>query len=62
MIILHEAEKMDGTGKVKGYITKMWGTYHIIQENDENTAYPVVEDTITPCCHIDCNNTNERVN
>ncbi|KEI94956.1 hypothetical protein N496_18460 (plasmid) [Clostridium botulinum A2B3 87] len=48
MVVLHEAERIDGKGIVKGFITKMWGQYHIILENDENRAYPVVEETIKP--------------
>lgn len=52
LIILHEAERVDGEGKVKGYITKMWGEYHIILEHDENTAYPVKEESILPCIAI----------
>lgn len=52
MVILHKAQRTDGEGEVKGFITKMWGEYHIICENDENTAYPVLEDTIKPCFHI----------
>lgn len=46
MIVLHKAEREDGKGIVEGFVTKMWETYHIISEEDENTAYPVKEDTI----------------
>lgn len=49
MIIFHEAEREDRQGKVKGYIVKMWGRHHIIQDGDENVAYPVIEESITPC-------------
>lgn len=49
MIILHKAQRVDGKGEVKGFLTKMWGEYHIILEHDENTAYPVLEETIAPC-------------
>ena len=54
MIVIHEAERLDGQGKVKGFVTKMWGQYHIIMENDENTAYLVKEESIRPV--IDINN------
>lgn len=53
MIILHKAQRTDGKGEVKGFITKMWGEYHIILENNENTAYPVLEETISPCFPIE---------
>lgn len=49
MIILHKGQRCDGKGEVKGFLTKMWGTYHIILENDENTAYQVIEESIEPC-------------
>ncbi|SHN86482.1 MULTISPECIES: YopX family protein [Desulfitobacterium] len=29
-----------------GYLTKMWGSYHIIDANDENLAYQVIPETI----------------
>lgn len=48
MIILHKAERADGGGEVTGFITKIRGEYHIVLENDENTAYPVLEESITP--------------
>ncbi|MBY6773671.1 hypothetical protein FDC64_11320 [Clostridium botulinum] len=48
MIVLHEAERTDGKGIVKGFITKMYGQYHIILEDDENRDYPVIEETIKP--------------
>jgi hypothetical protein len=53
MIILHKAQRTDGEGEVKGFITKMWGEYHIISESDENIAYPVLEVTIKPCLPIE---------
>lgn len=35
--------------KYKDSLQKMCGQYHIMKDNDENTAYPVDEDTIEPC-------------
>ena len=49
MVLHHKAKRMDNGEEVKGFLTKMWGQYHIITENDENTAYPVEKDTIEPC-------------
>lgn len=49
VIILHSAKTIDGDKQVKGFLTKMWGQYHIVDEADENTAYPVLEDSIEPC-------------
>ena len=34
---------------VVGLLTKMWGQLHIINPNDENTAYPIDESTICQC-------------
>ena len=31
---------------MEGLLTIMWGQYHIINPNDENTAYPIDSDTI----------------
>jgi hypothetical protein len=49
MIILHKGKRVDNKNEVKGFLTRMWGQYHIVMENDENTAYPVIEETIEPC-------------
>jgi hypothetical protein len=49
MIIFHKAKRVDNNTEVKGFLTRMWGLYHIVMENDENTAYPVIEETIEPC-------------
>lgn len=53
MILLHKAKRLDSDEEVKGFITKMWGQYHIIAENDENTAFPVIEESIEPCIEED---------
>ena len=49
MVLHHKAKRMDNGEEIKGFLTKMWGQYHIITEKDENTSYPVEEDTIEPC-------------
>ena len=46
MIIKHKAKRVDSNEEVIGYVTKMWGQYHIIKADDENTAYPVLENNI----------------
>lgn len=48
-VILHRAKRIDNDEEVIGFITKMFGQYHIVKENDENTAYPIKEETIMPC-------------
>jgi hypothetical protein len=49
MILHHKAKRIDNGEEIQGFLTKMWGQYHIMKDNDENTAYPVDEDTIEPC-------------
>ena len=44
--ILFKAKRLDNGEWVEGLITIMWGQYHIINPNDENTAYPIDTDTI----------------
>lgn len=44
--ILFKAKRIDNGEWVKGLITIMWGQYHIISPDDENTAYPIDTDTI----------------
>ena len=44
--ILFKAKRIDNGEWVEGLLTVMWGQYHIINPNDENTAYPIVSDTI----------------
>lgn len=48
MIILHKAQRIDNNEEVIGFITNLWGQYHIILENDENKAYPVITESIRP--------------
>lgn len=44
--ILFKAKRIDNGEWVEGLLTIMWGQYHIINPNDENTAYPIDSDTI----------------
>lgn len=48
-IVLHQGKRMDNGEDIIGFLTKMWGMYHIVLEDDENTAYPVEESSIQPC-------------
>ena len=48
-IILHKGKRKDTGETVIGFLAKMWGEYHILMEEDENTAYPVEENSIEPC-------------
>lgn len=43
---LLKAKRIDNGEWVEGLLTIMWGQYHIINPNDENTAYPIDTDTI----------------
>ena len=46
---LHKAKRSDCGEWVEGMLTRMWGQFHIINPDNENTAYPVDEDTICKC-------------
>ncbi len=46
-IILHKGKRIDTGEEVTGYLVKMMG-HHIIMPDDENTAYPVKEESIEP--------------
>lgn len=48
-IVLHKANRIDNNEEITGFITKMFGQCHIIKVDDENSAYPIKEDTIKPC-------------
>lgn len=45
--ILFRGKRLDNGEWVEGFLTKMWGRYHIINENDENIAYPIEPETIS---------------
>ena len=44
--IKFRGKRLDGKGWAFGHLVKMWGEWHIIDWNDENTAYPVDPDTV----------------
>lgn len=44
--ILFKAKRIDNNEWVEGLLTVMFGQYHIINPNDENTAYPINTDTV----------------
>ena len=44
--ILFRGKRVDNDAWVEGLLIIIWGQYHIIQPNDENTAYPIVLKTI----------------
>ena len=46
---LYRGKRSDNNEWVEGFLTKMWGKYHIINPDDENTAYPIDNDTICKC-------------
>ena len=46
---LFRAKRMDNGGWIDGCLTVMWGQLHIINPNDENTAYSIDETTICQC-------------
>lgn len=51
-IVLHQGKRMDNGEEITGFLTKMFGQYHIVLEEDENTAYPVEEDSIKSCLEV----------
>lgn len=46
---LYRAKRPDNGEWVEGLLTIMWGQFHIINPNDENTAYPIDPSTICQC-------------
>ena len=46
---LYRAKRIDNGEWVEGLLTIMWGQFHIINLNDENTAYPIDPSTICQC-------------
>ena len=54
--ILFKAKRVDNGEWVEGLLTVIWGQYHIINSNDENTAYPI--DTETICQYTGLNDKN----
>ena len=46
---LYRAKRTDNGEFIEGLLTIMWGQFHIINPDDENTAYPIDESTIGQC-------------
>ena len=46
---LYRAKRTDNEEFIEGLLTIMWGQLHIINPDDENTAYPIDESTICQC-------------
>lgn len=44
--ILFRGKRVDNDAWVEGLLAIIWGQYHIIQPNDENTAYPIIFKTV----------------
>ncbi len=44
--ILYRGKRVDNGEWVEGLLTIMWGQYHIISPDDENTAYPIDPETV----------------
>lgn len=44
--IKFRGKQLDGKGWAFGHLVKMWGAWHIIDWNDENTAYAVDPATV----------------
>ena len=48
-VVLHQGIRMDNGKEITGFLTKKFGQYHIVLEENDNTAYPVEEDSIKLC-------------
>ena len=46
---LFRAKRIDNGKWVEGLLTIMWGRCHIVNPNDENTAYTIDPSTICQC-------------
>ena len=44
--ILFRGKRVDNGEWVYGFLVKMWGQYHIIDQNDENSAYMIKPETV----------------
>mgnify|MGYP002769824238 CR=1 FL=1 len=44
--ITFKGKRVDNEEWVYGFLTKMWGKYHIIDENNENVAYEIIPGTV----------------
>ena len=53
---LYRAKRTDNGEFIEGLLTIMWGQFHIIDPDDENTAYPIDQSTICQCTGLKDNN------
>ena len=44
--ILFRGKRLDNGKWVQGYLTKMWGAFHIVDEHNENLAYSIDAETV----------------
>ena len=44
--ILFRGERVDSDEWVYGFLVKMWGQYHIVDQNNENSAYMIEPETV----------------
>lgn len=45
-LLCRKGKRKDNSEWVEGLVTIMWGQYHIIKPDDENTSYPIDPETI----------------
>ena len=57
--ILFRAKRIDNGEWVEGLLIIMWGEYHITHKNNENLAFPIVEDTISQYTGLNDKNGNK---
>lgn len=53
---LYRTKRTDNGEWVEGLLAIMWGKFHIINPDDENTAYPIDESTICQCTGLNDKN------
>ena len=56
--ILFRGKRLDNGEWEYGFIVKMFGAYHIIDKDDENTAYEVISETV--CQYTGLNDKNGK--
>ena len=44
--IIFRGKRADNGEWVYGFLVKMWGQYHIVDQNDENSAYMIKPETV----------------
>ena len=44
--ILFRGERVDNGEWVYGFLVKMWGQYHIVDQNNENSAYMIEPESV----------------